>query len=194
MTTDNNDQRNYFRVTDTAILDYVLVAQDKVDGSHKPQSFFTTSAQFWLLRELQSIEHDNSHLLASISERDREISSYLKSINRKIDLLASTLIEQTDNSKESLPQEVSLGEGGIAFFTDTELPVGQHMAIKLTLIPANIGLMLFGSVVKNTHQEDEQKFRTSVSFISLQESDRHLLARHIMQLQSSAKREKLQLE
>ena len=194
MTTDNNDQRNYFRITDTATLEYVLISQDKVGGSHRPESFFSSSAEFWLLRELQSIEHDNSHLLTSISERDREIASYLKSINRKIDLLASTLLEQNHESEESLPQEISLSEGGLAFFTDTELTLKQTMAIKLTLTPSNIGMMLFGYVVKNVFHEDEQKFRTSVSFISLQESDRHLLARHIMQLQSTAQREKLKLD
>lgn len=193
MTTDNDDQRNYFRVSDTATLEYILVSQNEIDGSKKPESYFSSSAEFWLLRELQTIDHDNSHLLKTISERDREIASYLKSINRKIDLLATTLVQQNHKNDENLPQDISLSEGGIAFFSKEELPLKQHMAMKLNLMPSNIGLMIFGHVVETNYQEQEQKFRTSVSFVSLQEGDRHLLARHIMQLQSAAQREKLQL-
>ena len=72
------------------------------------------SPEFYLLNELHGIDNETSALLRSISEKERSIASYLKSLNHKIELIAQTIVQKSSDLEELTPQEVTLSEGGIS--------------------------------------------------------------------------------
>ena len=194
----SDEQRNYFRITDTVFLEYQTVAQSDIQQNN-PDAFFSTSEKFWLLRELRTIDQENSQTLRHIAEQEKDVSLYLKAINKKVDLLAQAIIRQDDANNSVSPQKVTLSEGGLSFISEKQINVKQYLAIKLTLLPTHIGLTLFGRVVdslalNSAEHKPLNSFRTSVAFVALNENDRHILARHIMQVQSTFQRLRLQQE
>ena len=191
----SDEQRNYFRITDTVFPEYQAVAQSDIQ-QNSPDAFFSTSEKFWLLRELRTIDRENSQILRHIAEQEKDISIYLKAINRKIDLLSQAIIRQDDDNNSASPQKVTLSEGGLSFISEKQINAKQYLAIKLTLLPTHIGLTLFARVidslaVNDTEHKPGGSFRTSVAFVALNENDRHILARHIMQVQSTVQRLRL---
>lgn len=178
------DRREFFRVEDQLILRYRSVPQEAV-GHMPAEHHFDNSELFQLLRELRQIDLEHNNVLRALSEQNRELGTYLKSINRKIELVASALAVVDQTQQKQLPQRVAISETGIAFLADTELTPGSYIALELILLPQHTGLALYGEVLANREQTTGN---TVVSFVRLRDSDRQLLARHILQVQIAQKR------
>jgi hypothetical protein len=179
------ERREYFRVEDNLILRYRPVPREAV-GQRPAESHFENSEIFGLIRDLRAVDHENNNLLRALAEQNRELGLYLKSINRKIDLVANALTVLDDAQQDKLPQPVSISEGGIAFVAETPLALGTTLALELILLPQHSALALYGEVIDN---RDELPAQTAVTFLRLRDSDRQVLARHILQVQIAAKRQ-----
>jgi hypothetical protein len=179
------ERREYFRIEDQLILRYRVVPRDAV-GNSPPERHFDNSDVFELLRELRHIDHEHNNVLRSLAEQNRELGLYLKNVNRKIELVASALASLDQAQQGQAPQSVSISESGLAFVVDPHLAVGATVALELMLLPQHTGLALYGEVVMN---RDEPPARTVVTFLRLRESDRQILAKHILQVQIAAKRQ-----
>ncbi|MCG7860383.1 hypothetical protein MD537_25605, partial [Flavihumibacter sediminis] len=91
--------------------------------------------QFQLLNQLQTIDSEHSVILKAIADKNRDVASYLKSINEKLELLAHTIVEQSEDI-DSLPlQEITLSEGGLSFTHTNTLVLDTYLALKLVLLP-----------------------------------------------------------
>ncbi len=178
------DRREYFRVADQLILRYRNVPPEAV-GHVPAERHFDNSEMFALLRELRHIDHEHNNVLRGLTEQNRELGSYLKSINRKIDLVANALATLSHGQQQQVPQRVSISEGGLAFLSAPTLARGKFVALELVLLPSHTGLALYGEVIETRDEEG----LTVVSFVGLRESDRQILARHILQVQIAAKRQ-----
>ncbi len=187
MTIPGDDQRNYFRVNETVSLEYVTVSENDVKH-RQPETFLSSSPEFVLLRELQAIDHENNAIMRLIVDKEREVASYLKAINRKIDLLAQSIIDLSQDQNNGVKQSASLSEGGISFYTKDVMKKGEYVALKITLLPSYIGMMLFGRIVESPFNNNKKQYRNSIAFVALKEEDRHVLARHIIKVQSEAQR------
>ncbi len=179
------DRREYFRVEDRATLRYQIVPAEVV-GRTPAESHFDNSEIFELLRDLRQIDQEHNNVLRGIAEQNRELGVYLKSISRKIELVANALtaVDQTRHKQE--PQPVSISETSIAFKADTRLPKGAFIALELVLMPSHTALALYGEVVDS--REDDGSM-TVVSFVRLRDGDRQILARHVLQVQIHAKKQ-----
>ena len=179
------DRREYFRVDDRAILRYQTVPAEVV-GHTPAERHFDNSEIFELLRDLRQIDQEHNNVLRGIAEQNRELAVYLKSISRKIELVANALtaVDQTQQKHE--PQPVSISETSIAFRTDTHLAKGSFVAIELVLMPSHTALALYGEILGN---RDDGDGMTVVSFVRLRDGDRQILARHILQVQILAKKQ-----
>ncbi len=177
------DRREYFRVEDQLILRYRLVPPEAV-GHMPAERHFDNSEMFTLLRELRHIDQEHNNVLRGLAEQNRELGLYLKSVNRKIDLIANALATLSHGQQQQAAQHVSISEGGIAFSSDPNLARGKFLAIELVLLPSHTGLALYGEVIETR----DAKGLTVVSFVRLRESDRQILARHILQVQIAAKK------
>lgn len=181
----DQDRREYFRVDDRATLRYQIVPADAV-GHTPAERHFDNSEIFELLRDLRQIDQEHNNVLRGIAEQNRELAVYLKSISRKIELVANALTAVDQTQQKHVPQLVSISETSIAFKTDTHLPKGAFIALELVLMPSHTALALYGEVLGNREDSDGM---TVVSFVRLRDGDRQILARHVLQVQILAKKQ-----
>lgn len=177
------ERREFFRVEDNVLLSWRKVAPD--ERGKAPEEHFGNSELFRLMRELRGIDAEHSSFLRTLTERNRELSSYLKSINRKLELIAHTLVALHQPAGTRQPELVSMSEIGIAFEPADPPAVGSLLALEITLLPQHAAIATYGEVVANRTDKPE---RTVVNFIDLREGDRQTLARHLLQVQIAARR------
>ena len=181
-TLNDADRREYYRIEDLIALEITPLRASEAATSEVLQD---ASPLFNLLSELHRSEFESQHLLRQISERDRTVSSYLKTLNKRVDLL-SQIVAQTVLGQIGELQPVTLSEGGIEFHHPHPYPTDSHLAVKLVLMPQALGLLLRARVVRCLAQDGGYSIDTE--FESLNDTQRQLLARHILQKQAQARR------
>ncbi|MGF6667361.1 PilZ domain-containing protein [Pseudomonas monsensis] len=181
-TLDEEDRREYYRIEDTIALEIQPLSALEAAGQEVLQD---ASPLFNLLSELHLSEFESQHLLRQISERDRAIAAFLKSQNKRIDLL-SQVVALTVLGHIGEPQPVIISEGGIDFQHPTALAAGAHLSVKLVLMPQALGLLLRARV---THCDRKgEGFDVGTEFEHLTDAQRQLLARYILQKQAQERR------
>lgn len=181
-----DERREFFRVEDRAVLRYravPLAALDEVP----PENHFDDGEVFRLMRELRTLDHENNNVLRSIAEQNRELGLYLKGLNRKLDLIAAALTDIDSTQRGLEPQPIALSESSISFIATPPLAVDTVVALELVLLPEHSALALYGQVIAN---RDEDPTRTVVAFTRLREGNRQVLAKHILQVQIAARRQR----
>jgi len=148
-----------------------------------------TSTLFDLLSELHVSEFESQHLMRQLDERDRVLNSFLKSLSKRIDLLGQ-VVAHTALGKLGAPQPVKLSEGGVQFNSLQAFAVGEQLSIKMVLMPQAAGLMLRARVAQCSALGDG--FDISTDFINLPDTQRQLLARHVLQRQAQQRRQALE--
>lgn len=187
MTQGVQDNRDFYRIQDMAILEFEPIESELLNADQVEFPLLVTP-QFHLLNELQVIDADNSAVLRNIAEKERDIATYLKSISQKIELLGRALVESSEDVEELIPQDVTLSEGGISFNNEKPIKLNTHLALKLVLLPSYIGLLLFGRVV-NCNEHIKGDYLINLVFERLAENDRQLIARHVLQHQAKERRD-----
>jgi hypothetical protein len=181
-TLDEEDRREYYRIEDTIALEIRPLSAAEATGQEVLQD---ASPLFNLLSELHLSEFESQHLLRQISERDRTTAAFLKSQNKRIDLL-SQVIALTVLGQIGEPQPVIISEGGIDFQHPSPIATGAHLSVKLVLMPQALGLLLRARV---THCDRKgEGYDVGTEFEHLSDAQRQLLARHILQKQAQERR------
>ncbi|MFN1266887.1 pilus assembly protein PilZ [Pseudomonas lundensis] len=181
-TLDEADRREYYRIDDVIALEITPLSAPQAASTEVLQD---ASPLFNLLSELHLSEFESQHLLRQISERDRTLSSYLKTLNKRVDLL-SQVVAQTVLGKIGELQPVKLSEGGIEFEHANAYSPGTHLSIKLVLMPQALGLLLRAKVTHCTPRNGQ--FEIGTEFEAITDAQRQLLARYILQKQAQARR------
>ena len=181
-TLDEEDRREYYRIEDTIALEIRPLSATEATGQEVLQD---ASPLFNLLSELHLSEFESQHLLRQISERDRTIATFLKSQNKRIDLL-SQVIAITVLGQIGEPQPVIISEGGIDFQHPTPIATGAHLSVKLVLMPQALGLLLRARVTHCDRKGDGYDIGTEFQYLS--DAQRQLLARYILQRQAQERR------
>ncbi|MFP3514789.1 PilZ domain-containing protein [Pseudomonas sp. SIMBA_077] len=187
-TLDEANRREYYRIEDVIALEITPLSAVEVQSGKVLQD---ASPLFNLLSELHLSEFESHHLLRQISERDRTLSNYLKTLNKRVDLL-SQIVAQTVLGKIGELQPVVLSEDGIDFYHPKAYPVGSHLSAKLVLMPQALGLLLCARVTECT--ADEGRYQIATEFEGMSETQRQLLARHILQKQAHERRQARELD
>ncbi|WP_434710028.1 PilZ domain-containing protein [Pseudomonas sp. R1-1] len=181
-TLDEEDRREYYRIEDMIALEIRPLSAPEAAGEEVLQD---ASPLFNLLSELHLSEFESQHLLRQISERDRAIAAFLKSQNKRIDLL-SQVVALTVLGHIGEPQPVIISEGGIDFQYPTPVATGAHLSVKLVLMPQALGLLLRARV---THCDPKgDGYDVGTEFEHLTDAQRQLLARYILQKQAQERR------
>lgn len=173
----NEDKRDFYRIEDQLALDYRVI-----DGPALADAQFG-SPQFQMLSELQVLEQESQHLLRQLGERDRSLGAYLKIMNKRIELIARTLVSQAaDTPTQKLP--VTLSEGGMSFAATEPLEPEVWLALRVVLMPTPLGLVIPARVLRCDPGQDSGSWTIGVSFEALSDPERQLLAKHILQKQA----------
>lgn len=188
MSASESNQRDYFRISCRAVISHCTVGA-QVPGGKRPEAFFPDNEHFAMLRELRRMDQESQHLLAAIGEQDRTLGSYLHHLNRKLDTAVRFMATLVPSNSQGSEQTISLSEAGLAFHADPAPAVGSVLALRLTLLPAFAGLAVYGRVVK-AGDESTDGTLVSVNFEHLQDAERQVLARHVMQVQMAEQRRK----
>ena len=181
-TLDEEDRREYYRIEDTIALEIRPLSASEAAGQEVLQD---ASPLFNLLSELHLSEFESQHLLRQISERDRHLAAFLKSQNKRIDLL-SQVIALTVLGQIGEPQPVIISEGGIEFQHPTPFAAGAHLSVKLVLMPQALGLLLRARVIHCDRKGDG--YDVGTEFEHPTDAQRQLLARYILQKQAQERR------
>ncbi|PMZ92657.1 MULTISPECIES: PilZ domain-containing protein [unclassified Pseudomonas] len=181
-TLDEEDRREYYRIEDTIALEIRPLSATEATGQEVLQD---ASPLFNLLSELHLSEFESQHLLRQISERDRNLAAFLKSQNKRIDLL-SQVIAITALGQIGEPQPVIISEGGIDFQHPSPIAAGARLSVKLVLMPQALGLLLRARVTHCDRKGDG--YDVGTEFEHLTDAQRQLLARHILQKQAQERR------
>ena len=181
-TLDEEDRREYYRIEDMIALEIRPLSAPEAAGQEVLQD---ASPLFNLLSELHLSEFESQHLLRQISERDRNLAAFLKSQNKRIDLL-SQVIAITALGHIGEPQPVIISEGGIDFQHPTPFDVNARLSVKLVLMPQALGLLLRARVTHCDRKGDG--YDVGSEFEHLTDAQRQLLARHILQKQAQERR------
>ncbi|MFJ4194340.1 PilZ domain-containing protein [Pseudomonas sp. NPDC089534] len=181
-TLDEEDRREYYRIEDMIALEIRPLSAPEAAGEEVLQD---ASPLFNLLSELHLSEFESQHLLRQISERDRAIAAFLKTQNKRIDLL-SQVVALTVLGHIGEPQPVIISEGGIDFQHPTPVAVGARLSVKLVLMPQALGLLLRARVTHCDRKGDG--YDVGTEFEHLTDAQRQLLARYILQKQAQERR------
>ncbi len=178
MTDEIDDKRDFFRIQDRIPLEYRRVAGPEMGDS----GFAEASPVFELLSELHVLDHESQHLLRQIAERDRSLASYLKIINKRIDLIGRAVSESAGAVGGELTH-VTLSEGGMAFVSTEPLEADSWIAIRMILLSSPLGLVIPARVLRSD-PATQDTWTIGVSFEALSDAHRQVLARHILQKQA----------
>ncbi|MBX9763189.1 MAG: PilZ domain-containing protein [Pseudomonadaceae bacterium] len=182
-TQDEDDRREYYRIDDTIALEFTLLSGAEALASDE---LHDGSPLFNLLSDLHLMDFESQHLLRHISERDRTLANYLKVINKRIDLLGQA-VAQSLLRDIGAPRKVSLSEGGLSFNNAQPIAAGAHIALKMVLMPQALGLLLRAKVA-HCRPLPSQQFEIGAEFETLTDTQRQLIARHILQRQALERR------
>ena len=105
----------------------------------------------------------------------------MKGLNKKIDLISTAVIDRDRQPDDQQKTHISLSEGGLSFSSEAQYHEGSHLAMQVTLLPSHHQLILFGKVMNCSHVPNG--YSVAASFVKLKDSDRQMIAKHIMQLQ-----------
>ena len=188
MKSSKDESREYFRIS-CPVLISVRDCGSSTLPTMKAADYFPQSSQVNLQRELNQMDQENAHLLHAIAENDRSLSHYLGVINKKIDAVARQLAVIAPDEEPGSEQQVSLSEGGITFRTVKPVPEQQAIALRVTLLPSYIGLSVYARITR-CEETGHGDCLISAEFERLGDSDRQILARHVMQVQMAEHRKR----
>lgn len=181
------DNRSFYRIEDRVGLEFCFT--DKQIAYDEAARFpIAVGPHFQLLNQLHSIDLEHSQLLRSISEKDRNLSAYLKGTEQKIELLAQTLIGCDESLMDDHLKTITLSEGGLSFYHYDSMEADRFVALKLTLLPTCIGLLLYGKVV-NYSSDNSGNHLINIAFENISETNRAAIARHVLLFQAKQRRE-----
>lgn len=172
------ERRQFYRVSDRALVDIKVLEDIDTDA----ESQFDLTPTFSVLREFHQLDIESKHLLRQISDKDKSLGLYLKSLNSKLDALARGVALNNRSIDESRLREINLSEGGVSVTVSHSLPDGSPVAIQFVLLPSFTSLILKGEVISTDQNGDE--FTAHIKFHELDSFNQQLIARHIIRKQS----------
>lgn len=181
-----DEQRQYFRINDTAWVDYRRIKHAQLSGS--ASAHFNGNDDCELASELQRLDSESSAQLHALAERDAELASYLRIQSQKIDLIARSVIgfQQSD---DTLLQDIILSEAGMQFLTREPLKRGQWIAVRVVLKSEPLVFHCFAEVLScDPCSDNDGYWQLNSEFGWRDEHDRDLLAGHVLREQAKQRR------
>ncbi|MDX1754813.1 MAG: PilZ domain-containing protein [Marinobacter sp.] len=174
-----SDRRDYFRIED-----HIGLEIRKLEPGHANLSDpFNEGHLDGLRDEMRRLDQDIRLHLASLAEKDRLLTTLIKSLNGKLDTLARIMAFEQNPLQQEQWQDVTLSEGGIAFTTATNIyQPGDQLAVRMTLPPELFRPQATARVIQSV-PDDQGGSVVHAQFVSIHDSDRQQIARHVMRWQ-----------
>lgn len=186
------ERRSFFRVNSELALSYQLTDAYSVENEKAEDQFDSDATALSVFSELQRLNHEASALLSGIGEKSRQLADYLAIQNKKIDVLAHSMLSSDYMASEVKPTHVNLSEGGLAFISSKALYKGSYLALRMVFIESYTVVVCFARVIR-CEEKEADNYQVALKFIGLHELQRQTLSKNIFQAQlRSKKRNELQ--
>ena len=175
----SSDRRDFFRISDHIGLEIrKLDPEDR--GKENP---FNGSHLESLRSEFRRLDQDVRAQLATLAERDRLLTSLIKSLNGKLDTLARIMAFEQNPLQPEDWQDVTLSEGGLSYHTATgSVTMDEVLALRMTLPPELFQPVAIARVI-SVEPDRSGGARVHTEFTDIHDSDRQQIARHVMRWQ-----------
>ncbi len=187
----SEDRRRYFRIDDEVSMKYRCLTESEFSQLLKErQTGFPDKIA--LSSAFSSTSHQMKHLVETIRHRDADLSVCLEHINEKLDVLIRLLVANEHGLPDHPSHSVSLSASGICFHAADKLPEGSILEIKLMMFPSFISILTYGTIVhcqRDDNGDPEYPYKVSADFSHIQEEDRELMVKHVLQKQAQILRE-----
>jgi hypothetical protein len=130
------------------------------------------------------MDQDVRSQLANLAERDRLLTSLMKSLNGKLDALARIMAFEQNPLQPEDWQTITLSEGGLSFETqDNDYYVNERLSVRLTL-PPEMFQPLATVRILSIEPGDNSRYRVHTEFVEIHDHDRQQIARHVLRWQA----------
>ena len=184
----DSDKREHYRVEDTAVVAYDVVAADYAGDSRNTP--YPVSPVFRQLESLHPLEFEARDLAQARLAPDDQVRTWIANISARLDVVSRCLL-LADTPDTGAPGTVVVGNGGIAFTAPELLATGTYIGLKLVFTDSGSGLTTFAEVRHARLSAQGTGFVTGARFHNLKATSRYLLERHIVRLQAVERRARL---
>lgn len=186
-----DERRRFFRIEDLVNLTYEIIDEntlaEKVSLLEKGMI-----EQFMVMSSLSAITSEMSATIHKIETDHPDTAAYLKALDKKIDLIGKAFMLDEVRARENQAAAVNLSASGIAFNTNDKLKTGDHVELKIMLMPSCTGILTYGEIVaceKHTDSTGHQ-YQVRINFSHLRDEDRDMLIKHVIRKQGDMLRER----
>ncbi|MCE2572498.1 PilZ domain-containing protein [Motilimonas eburnea] len=183
------DTESYFSVTHPLTINIEPLPSDAVIPSadelvaHMPASFQIAS-------EIAQVDANSLRFLNQLGEQTQDLVNYLTLQSRKINMLLCHMMAQDDKA-EYRHHTSAFGGGGIRFVHQSPWPLKQVATLKIFLVDEASAVFCYGQVTGC--QPAEQGHEIEMNFISIRETDRDLLIKASLHIQSKQLKRRAEL-
>lgn len=173
-----HERRQHFRIEDYIYFNYRIMEPgemcsdravvDELLGKNG-QRYLEASHYF------QDIDYELAELTQAIALKDPALAHYLNLLNTKIDYLSRQML--MTNTIQMRKVNISLG--GMAFKTTELLKEKTNLKMVIYTKPKMLPIIVEASVVYSQYQND-QHYRTAITFNSLTNEQEQILSQHIL--------------
>lgn len=182
------ERRQFYRVEDRVGVEYRPV-QGELTGPLEP--LFEGGEMLPLEEEFRRYDSEIRHHIGLIGESDRNLAQLAKALNDKLDTIARIMAFQQKPLQDDQWVPVTLSEGGIAFPVSGPAPSGgDHLALRLTLLPELTQVVTLGRVVSVEAGNDAPVVH--LRFVGLEDHERQQIARHVLRIQARERQQQRQ--
>ncbi len=179
----DNDRRQHFRIEEQTSIEYLPVA----DTETPITNLFPRSEKIRLLEDLQLMDEEAETHLRRISEEDKILAAYLRTLNRKIERLTQSMLQPDEEQRLT---DITLSETGLSFIVpataSNTIAPSQLLAIRLQLLPEGYSIECYARVLY--HYPQQTSVRIGCEFVNIEERYRHQIGKHCMESQARQRR------
>ena len=188
--TNADDRREYFRINDEVALKYRVIERSEIDDlvAKRREGHLDVNA---MASAFATTGFDMKHAMEKCRRDLPEVATYLEGLNNKIDLLIRLLMASGSQLPDHPTHDVNLSASGLSFKGTLDVPRETIVEVKLLFFPSFLFVVSYGHVVRCSASKEIDGFpyELAVEFSHLEDNDRELLIRHILQKESAMLRE-----
>ena len=175
-----DDRRQYYRIEDRVPMRLTAV-EGCTDAPDMEQLEREIPSSFKLINTLQEIESEASVNLSSLQGTNPGIVDYLRTLNKRLDLIGGYIAEQEFNKARN-NESVSLSGNGFRLINDEGFAIDTILLIEMLLPYKRTGIHCYGRVIESNQQDDG--FSIAVTYETIREVDREAIIRHVIRQES----------
>ncbi|WP_456417482.1 PilZ domain-containing protein [Thiolapillus sp.] len=186
------ERRCFVRVDDNVVLKYRKASSLELQAGK--ENLPASARSFTIKAQFAAIDQKFRPVRSILEQHAGELASYLKAIDKKLDLLADMAFEM-DHDLSKLPtQKVSLSAGGTSFLAQKPLELGTLLELWLLLLPSNTGIITYATVVyckrSNDGDDSHYPYKIGVEFKNIREEDADLITCHVLRKEADDRRKR----